>query len=304
MTEREAPQTDGPLAALAEVQHGVVGRAQLRDLGFDRSGIDSRVRRRALLPIHMGVYAVGHRRLTSQGRWMAAVLSCGKDAALSHRSAAQLWGIVPRSPNVSEVTRPRSFRPRGGVRCHREALPADEIEKVDGIPVTLVSRTLLDLAGVVSRRRLELAFNQAEVLHLTSRVPLATLLERHPRRSGSASLRRLVRGEGAFSGVVRNDFEESFLALIDASGLPRPRLNADVAVRGRFFEVDCLWDRQRLAVELDGRAVHGTRRAFEQDRERDRILLTEGWRVMHISWWQLRDEPEAVALDLRRLLRL
>ena len=88
-----------------------------------------------------------------------------------------------------------------------------------------------------------------------------------------------------------------------ATDLPQPRRNADLAVGGRFFEVDCLWHEQRLIIELDGRATHGTARAFEGDREKDRLLQVEGWRVARITWRQLRDDAPAVIADLRRLLR-
>ena len=91
--------------------------------------------------------------------------------------------------------------------------------------------------------------------------------------------------------------------LLDSTNLPRPRHNAPLAAAGRFFEVDCLWVEQRLVVELDGRAVHGTPRAFERDRERDRLLVADGWRVVRITWLQLRDEAPAVLADLRRMLR-
>jgi len=81
--------------------------------------------------------------------------------------------------------------------------------------------------------------------------------------------------------------------------LPRPRFNATLPLRGRLLRPDCMWPEQRLLVELDGRAAHGTERAFESDRERDRVLLAEGWRSARVTWRQLRDEPEAVAADLR-----
>lgn len=103
-------------------------------------------------------------------------------------------------------------------------------------------------------------------------------------------------------GITRNDFEERFVAFLDANGLPRPRLNATLAIRGRFLEPDRLWAEQRLLLELDGREVHGTERAFESDRQRDRILLAEGWRSARATWRQLRNEPVAIATDLRPIL--
>ena len=114
-------------------------------------------------------------------------------------------------------------------------------------------------------------------------------------------LRELL-AERAPGGRTRNDFEEDFVAFLDARGFPRPALNAPLALPGRFVEIDCLWRDQRLAVELDGRAAHGTAKAFESDRERDRILQAEGWRTARITWRQLHDDPRGVAADLRRLL--
>ena len=172
---------------------------------------------------------------------------------------------------------------------------------MDGIPVTSIHRTLLDLAGVLTRRRLERALNEAEVRRLTDRLSLPALLARHPRRRGAATLRELL-AERRHVDVTRNDFEEQFLALLDRNRLPRPRMNASLWIRGRFFEPDCLWRERRLMVELDGREVHATDAAFEDDRERDRILLAEGWRTARVTWRQLRDQPDEVIADLRRAL--
>jgi very-short-patch-repair endonuclease len=233
---------------------------------------------------------------------MAAVLACGSDAVLSYKSAAQLWGLRNGSSRAIDVTRASGWRAPDGIVVHRVALPEDEQTAVDGIPVTTVPRTILDLAAVASRRQMERALNEIEVRGLTDRLSIPDLLARYPRRRGTAVLRDLL-GEGAEAGgVTRNDFEEAFVPLLDSHGLPRPRFNADVAVAGRFFSADCLWRRERLIVELDSRAVHGTRKAFESDRERDRLLMVDGWRVMRITWRQLRDQRASIASDLRKAL--
>ncbi len=99
-----------------------------------------------------------------------------------------------------------------------------------------------------------------------------------------------------------NEFEAAFAKLVAAHRLPPPRYNADLAVRGRFIRPDAMWERQKLIVELDGRAVHGTRLAFERDRERDRLLTLDGWRIVRVTWLQLREAPERVAADLGELL--
>ncbi len=233
---------------------------------------------------------------------MAAVLAGGPDAVLSHRSAGLLWGLVGTATGPVEITRPsRSQTRRPGILGHAALLAKDEIARADGIPVTSPFRTLFDLACVLPPRRLERAMSEADVRCLRDRVSLPQLLERHPGHRGTAKLRILLNADTP-GGTTRNDFEEAFVALLDANDLPRPRLNADIAVRGRFYEVDCLWEGRRAIAELDGHAVHGTRRAFETDRERDRILLAEGWRAMRITWRQLEDEPREVASDLRLLL--
>jgi very-short-patch-repair endonuclease len=199
------------------------------------------------------------------------------------------------------VTRPGRFKPRPGIVCHRSAVPEDELDVIDGIPVTSIHRTQLDLAGMLDRRRVERALNEAEVRGLTDRLSIPQLLERYPRQRGAPMLRELLAVKRHVD-FTRNDFEELFLALVGESGLPRPRMNASLWIRGRFFEPDCLWREQRLMVELDGREVHATDAAFEDDRERDRILLAEGWRTARVTWRQLRHQPDEVVADLRQAL--
>jgi very-short-patch-repair endonuclease len=233
---------------------------------------------------------------------MAAVLAAGEGAVLSHRSAARLWQLLPPAAEWADVTCPpgRVVR-RKGIVSHESPMRDDEREVVDGIPVTAPFRTIFDLAAVVGERELERAWHEAQAQELKAKVSLPVLLERYPGRRGTQHLRMLLESKGPET-ITRNDFEEAFLALVDAYGLPRPRINADLALRGRFIEIDCLWERERVALELDSRGVHGTPRNFESDRQRDRILVAEGWRTMRVTWRQLRDEPEAIMGDLRLAL--
>lgn len=289
------------LCGLAGRQHGVVARWQLLEAGVGRRAIDTRLGRR-LFPVHRGVYAVGYVVTRTESRWMAAVLAAGPGAVLSHHSAAQLWGLAPRARRPAEVTRPTYFRPQPRIRAHRAELAEDEKTEVDRIPVTTVPRTALDFAALASRRQLERALNEMEVQQRTDPLSIPQLLARHPRRRGSRVLRDLLAAGAQAGGVTRNEFEELFVPLLDSRGLPRPRFNADIAVGGRFVNVDCLWRRERLVVELDGRAAHGTKKAFEDDRERDRLLIADGWRVMRITWRQLKTHGDSIASDLRRAL--
>ena len=289
------------MARLARAQHGVIARRQLLAMGMGGGAITVRLERGQLHEVYRGIYVVGVRRISRKGRWIAAVLASGSGAVLSHRSAGQLWRILPPGAGVIDVVCPGAQVRREGIVAHRSQLAADEWAVRDGIPVTSPFRTIFDLAAVAEMRALERAFHEAEAGQLTDRVSLPTLLERYPGRRGARNLRALLDSRQPVM-ITRNDFEEAFLALIDRYGLRRPRMNAPLAIRGRFFETDVLWERERVAVELDSRGIHGTPKKFESDRQRDRILVAEGWRTMRITWRQLQEEPAEILADLKLAL--
>jgi len=182
--ERQSRSDDAAIASLAAAQHGVVAREQLAALGLGRGVIDSRVSRGRLHPVHRGVYAVGHPRLSRHGHWLAAVLASGPGAVLSHRSAAALWGIRDTARADIEVIVARQRRRRRGIQPHHIVLPSDEVTIERGIPVTTPARTLLDLAEQLAPQRLERAVHEAEYRRLTTPLPLDALLTRHQGRRG------------------------------------------------------------------------------------------------------------------------
>jgi hypothetical protein len=295
-------RVDRAVADLAGAQHGVVARRQLLALGLGNGAVDHRVECGRLLAIHRGVYTVGHPALSVEGRWMAAVLACGLGAVLSHRSAAALWGMRSTSRTRAEVTVRRYLHARPGIQCHYSDLPFDEVTTLRGIPVTTPARTLLDLAAVLDRRRVERAANEAEIRRLADTLSLEDLVVRHPRRAGLATIRAILEAGAIGAAVTRSELEDRFLEFLDGAGLTRPQVNAALRLRERWVEADCLWHPQRLVVELDGHATHRTAAAYEADRRRDRALSAAGWRVVRVTWRQLHGEPEALAADLRTLL--
>jgi uncharacterized protein DUF559 len=300
-TKGKVRATERSIAGLAERQLGVVARRQLIDAGIGKNAITRRVGQKRLHPLLPGVYAVGHRVLTIKARWMAAVLAAGPSAVLSHRAAGALHRI--HSSERMEVTVRQPRRPIHGLCIHHtNFLPDDEVTTVSGIPVTNSPRTLLDLATVLSKHQLERAVHEAEYRQILDPLSLPDLVARYPGRRGikaiKAALARLEFG----ANVPRKELEKRFFAFVDQARLPRPETNTYLYAGGRWHECDCLWRRHRLVVELDGRAAHATTAAFEGDRERDRVLQAEGWRVIRITWRQLHDHPGSIAADLRRLL--
>jgi very-short-patch-repair endonuclease len=294
---------DDRIVELADGQHGVVARRQLEaGLGMGRRGIEVRLRSGRLHRLHPGVYTVGHRVLSREGRWMAAVLFCGSGAVLSHRSAAALWGIRPPSSRAIEATTRAKSRSRAGIHRHFAVLPADEVTEHDGIPATTVPRTIFDLAAVQPVDVVENAFRQAEYLRLHDRLSLPQLLERYPGRKGSKAIRECLARRREAPGRARSWLEEQFLPFLRRHQLPPPHLNRWLEVGGKSIQVDCLWPEAKAVVELDGFAAHGTRVAFREDRARDRRLRVAGYGVTRIAPEQLEDEPEALAADLRALL--
>jgi hypothetical protein len=264
-----------------------VAARQLRSLGIGGGAIDYWVRTGRLHVWYRGVYAVGHRSLKREGRWMAAVLAVGPGAVLCHRSAASLWGIRPTARAAIEVNVGRKVRGPGGVEIHNARLAADEVTSIDGIPVTTAARTLVDLAAVLPADHLHKAVKQAGIL----RLPYPDL-ERYRGRRGVTQLPRTE------PLPTRSELEDRFNAFLRANGLPPALVNSALNQK----EPDIRWPTAKLIVELDGYDTHGTRDAFEDDRARDREQLVAGWRTIRVTWRQLHEQPRALAEDLRTLL--
>lgn len=249
----------------------MVGHWQLGGIGVTPTMVRNRLRRGSLVRLHRGVYAVGHRRLSRDGTLLAAVFAMGHGAVVSHRDAAGLYGIRPANHREVDVTTSAQRRPVPGIRIHRATLPSTHVTNRDGIPVTTLARTLVDLAHVVPKHHLRKALHEAEYVHRadTNAIEEALYATRGRNGTGYAAMREALQDAKADGlQLTRSELELAFAALVDRFALPRPKTNA--TVHGR--EVDAWWPGERLAVELDGWAAHGTRRAFQRDREKSNHL--------------------------------
>lgn len=295
-TCRRGPaDADSAIAARAARQHGVVTRDQLRHDGLTDDVVDGRIARGSLRALHRGVYRMGP-IVAPLAREMAACLACGPAAWVGHASAAVLWQLLPTGSGDVDIVVKRGYRRHAGIRLHRApGLRADEVTRLNGIPVTRPGRTLLDLAGTASHREIERALAQAFAQRRTTREALGKLLDRWPRRRGARVLRTLLDARPA---LTRSEAEELFLGAVRRAKLPVPESNAHVA----GHEVDFFWPVERLVAEIDGFAFHAEAEAFENDRRRDLVLTAHGMRVVRITWQQLTGEMEAVLARVAQAL--
>ncbi len=199
-----------------------------------------------------------------------------------------------------------SGRKIDGIRWHRVRLPfPDEIEIRDGIPCTTVSRTIVDMAGESGWGQLRRLVEQAAIMRQLDVEEINIALSRG-RRRGAPRLRTILapwRQTREKHPIVRSKLEARLLPRLIEDGLPVPRTNVKLRVEGHRFEIDLLWEDQRLAIETDGEETHGTRAAFQRDRKRDQILTAAGYRTARVTWAQVRDEPNAVVHRITRMLK-
>lgn len=295
--------------AIAREQHGVVARWQLLELGLSTDAIGYRLKIGRLHRVLRGVYAVGRPELTLLGRWMAAVLASGKGAALSHRSAATLWGIAPEKAAAIEVTvSPSSGQGREvpGVRSHRRTgLGQRDLTRCKRIPVTTPVLTLVDIAGLslrgsgmaLSHAEIERAVNEADRLDLVDPEALRAGLERYRGRRGVGRLRELL--DCRTFRLTDSELERFFLPLAAQAGLPVPLTREHL----NGFRVDFFWPDLRLVVETDGLRHHRTPAQQARDRLRDQEHLAAGYTPLRFTHAQVRYEPEHVRSILRKVAR-
>jgi very-short-patch-repair endonuclease len=291
---------DALVARTAARQHGVISIGQLRGLGVSDDAVRARLLTGRLHRVHRGVYAVGHSSLPFEGRCCAAVLAAGGDrrvseaesvldfwsAAVSHRSAACLWDLMPAGDGPIDVIvgglggKAR----RRGVRIHRSrSLVSADVTLRGGIPLTTPARTIADLRRTTSERR------------------PGALAPREVRRAiRQANVLGLPIDEESARDRTRGDLERDFLRICRRCRLPLPEVN----VRIDRYLVDFLWRERRLVVETDSYLHHRGRAAFQDDRDRDLDLRRQGYEVVRLSEKQVIDEPDRVAETLAAVLRV
>jgi very-short-patch-repair endonuclease len=299
MRVQSASHRDRVVGELADRQYGVVSREQLLAAGVGRGAIARGVDAGRLRAVFRGVYAVGHVALSREGQWMAALLACGTDAALSHHAAGAKWSMLagPVMP-VDVITTSGRGRKLAGIRAHRMLLDPIDALVIDDLRVTTPSRTIVDLAGMLEGRALRDVVERAQDLRRFDADDIAATLTRVAARRGTRRLQDLITLLAPDRERARSHLERLFLALTRRAMLPKPIVNYEIAGRCRDFA----WLEQRLVVETDGYRYHSSRQARRRDNRRDRHLTALGWRPVRFTYEEVAFEPAELAEELADLL--
>ncbi|HEX6697434.1 MAG TPA: type IV toxin-antitoxin system AbiEi family antitoxin domain-containing protein [Solirubrobacteraceae bacterium] len=300
--DRDAFERPPPWLRASEMaarQLGVLSGAQLREVGIGRGAVQNAVRAGRLHRLHRGVYAVGHRILRPEGHRLAAVLACGPGAVLSHRSAAAHWDLLATSQERIDVTATRGRHRVPGIRLHTSrSVDAQDTTNHQGIPITTVHRTLLDLAATVRPDQLENALAQAMHLQVYDQRAIDDVIVRSNGHRGTRVLQEATEQEPQ---ITKSMWEIRMLALVRRAGLPEPRCNEALhAPDHGECRPDFYWPAHGLIVETDGWEAHRTQAAFRRDRAKDAALTAAGYKVVRFTW----DVDDATILRrLRSLLQ-
>jgi very-short-patch-repair endonuclease len=302
MSDQVRTHRERGLAELALRQHGVVSARQLREIGYSTSTTFDALRRGRLHSIHRGVYAVGHMALTWDAHCLAAVLARPGSVA-SHKTAAWIHGLVQYRPGTIHLTAPTRQRAKRDFVVHYALLEPEDHLVVDGIPVTSPARTALDLAADEPRWKLDRLLHRANERQVLDRRRFEALAARAGGHPGRAKFTTALRAYSPEAATLRSDLERRFRRLVIAAGLPTPQANVVVA----GYELDCFWEAEGFAVELDAYATHGSPLSFEADREREDDLLLAGIEAIRVTGVRLDREPREtiarVAAHLERRRR-
>ena len=279
------------IARLASRAYGIVTQQEMLRAGVSRTEIQRRVEKGLLIPIHRGVYRVGHAAPSVDASFIAAVKACGEGAALSGRAAGYLLRLIKGRPPQPEVTT-RTERRVKGIRTRRARRGEIEVITFRGIPVTSVAQTLVDLAAVLTEPELARACHEAGVKYGTT--PKQVEAAMRPNTKGARKLRAVMRGE---IPVSLSEMERVFFELLRPTGLPLPETNRSADGR----RVDCRWP-GRLTVELNSYQFHNSRHAWEQDQQRRRDARKRKEEFRTYSWTDITEHRDAMLAELRELL--
>jgi very-short-patch-repair endonuclease len=303
-TAQSRTQREAEIARLAASQQGVFTREQARNAGFSKTSINWRLGSGLWERVYAGVYRLPSAPPSWHSALMAALLWAGEEAVLSHRAAAALWELSGIKPGLIELTLTRPRRPPAmDVVLHRsDRLPASDKARLAAFRITSVSRTLIDLGSVVAEEVVEQALDDALTRGLTSIPRLRWRLQELGRsgRRGAGVLRKLLNSRAPGSRPSESTLETRVMALLRSSRLPTPIRQYEIREKGRVLaRIDLAYPEQHLAIECDGYRYHSGRKAWQEDLKRRNLLARKGWRVLHVTWEDLKLRPNEIVREVK-----
>jgi len=233
------------------------------------------VKRGSLIRVHRGVYRLGHAAPSFDALCVAATKACGHGSGISGFAAAHLLSLQEAQPGVIEVTTPYD-RTVPGLIVHRARRTVPELLRVRGIPVTSPAWTLLDIAPQIDDDLLGRYCHAAVVRHRLKPEAVARVAAKRGHPHGSSRLLRILSGDDP---MLLSRLERAFLNILRDGRLQQPQTNRRMAEG----YVDCRWPHLKLIVELDSYRFHGSRHAWERDRDRDRAARRRGEELLRYT---------------------
>ena len=290
------------VAALSASQQGLVTRAQLLNIGLTRRQIDHSLNSGRLTLVYRAVYRIAGSAITEDGALAAGLLLT--EGVASHRSAAQLLGLVDARPTSPEVTVDAKHSQRAsGLIVHRSSdLLGSDVIRARTLRCTNATRTLVDLGAVVSDAVLESALERALYQRLTTVPRLRARIDLAGRRPGLAAIRRVLDGRAAHISAVESELELLIWQILRRHGVPLPERQVKVSLGGCNYRLDLAYRPERIFIEGDGFGVHSTRSAFESDRTRQNKLVVAGWLPLLFTWRRAKESEDEVADQVQAAL--
>ncbi len=293
---------DAATGAIAGRQRTIVGHDQLLAIGCGRRTIARWVQRRRLHPVFHRVYSVVSGELPPLAREQAALLACGERTFLSHRTATAIWGLRRSLPTEIELSVvQRRCDSRKGIIVHRiKQIDERDVRLEQELWVSSPARAVLEIAATASDRELTSAIDRGLANRLFTPRELDDVLARYRPCRGAARLAEIL-GDPTATAVSRSKPEKALLRLIREAGLPMPDTNVPFGP----FELDFLWRREGLVVELDGYNFHRGPDAFRRDREKDLAVRNAGLVMLRFTGEHVLKRPwmvlATIAGELARL---
>lgn len=287
--------------AAAAATHNAVSTQELLAVGLTRRQIQHLAATGFLFQQHRGVWSVGRPELDFSGNCRAAILACGPESAVSHISAGR-WHGIRESAGRIHVSAPRSRGSHGDLYVHRprSLAPVDVLEQ-DGVTVTTVARTLLDMAPGHDAETVGRWIHNADVQEVLDLRAIHAVLGRNPTHRGGRVLGAALELEVA---ITRTSLERAYLEIWRSLPLPRVETNWNVSSTDRWEECDFVCFELGLIIETDGGRYHRSRYRRRRDAEKVQRLREVGWIVGRFSDLDVALDPSGVRAETVRLAAL